>query len=189
MAERRRYSPEKRKAMLVDIAIETFADMGIERAGHGDIAKRAGVSTATVFNYFPTKEALMLGVLGEIEAQIIRMFETAPDLGEGPRHQVLALAKAYEIMIREHPATIKAYLAWSVSFNPDLRPQYLDMQDRILDLIQSNLPPALKNKTDALIVTNAANMMAIMTFDNRSSESLQKFTARLIDALIPVSNK
>jgi len=70
MSDRRRYTPEQRRSQLVKVAIETFADKGIERAGHGDIAKRAGVSTATVFNYFPTKDALTLDVLKEIEAQL-----------------------------------------------------------------------------------------------------------------------
>lgn len=186
MAEsRRRLSPEKRKAMLVSIAIETFAEMGIERTGHGDIAKRANVSTATVFNYFPTKETLMLGVLQEIEAQIIAMFESVPERASDAKAKVLALSEAYEKMIAEHPATVKAYLVWSVSFNPDLRAPYLEMEGRVLDLIQANLPPALQNKTDALIINNAANMVAIMTFDNRSPETLQKFTLRLLDALIP----
>ncbi len=185
MQSRRRYSPEKRRAMLVDVAIETFADMGIERAGHGDIAKRAKVSTATVFNYFPTKEALTIDVLKEIETQLIDMFRSVPDTNDDAKEQILALSVAYEKMIENHPATIKTYLAWSVSFNPDLRPQYLDVQNRVIDLIKTNLPKGMQTRTDAFIINNAANMIAIMRFDNRSNETLRKFTDRLIEALLP----
>jgi TetR/AcrR family hemagglutinin/protease transcriptional regulator len=185
MQNRRRYSPEKRRAMLVDVAIETFADMGIERAGHGDIAKRAKVSTATVFNYFPTKEALTLDVLKELETQITEMFESVPETDGTARDKILALAAAYEKMIQERPAMIKTYLAWSVSFNPDLRPQYIAYQNRLIELIKNNLPEGMKTKTDALIINNAANMIAVMRFDNRSQETLQKFTNRLLDALLP----
>jgi len=96
MSDRRRYTPEQRRSQLVSVAIDMFSEKGIERAGHGDIAKRASVSTATVFNYFPTKEALTHDVLKEIEAQIIAMFESVPKLNEGPRAQMLALAAAYE---------------------------------------------------------------------------------------------
>lgn len=185
MQSRRRYSPEKRRAMLVDIAIETFADMGIERAGHGDIAKRAKVSTATVFNYFPTKEALTIDVLKEIEHQIIEMFKSLPETKGNPREEILALSAAYEKMIQDHPATIKTYLAWSVSFNPELRPQYLEVQNRVIDLIKNNLPEGMQTRTDAFIINNAANMVAVMRFDNRSNETLQKFVDRLLDALLP----
>lgn len=185
MTNRRRYSPEKRRAMLVDVAIQTFADMGIERAGHGDIAKRAKVSTATVFNYFPTKEALTLDVLKEIEHQIVEMFQSVPDKKGNARAEILALSEAYEKMIQERPATIKAYLAWSVSFNPELRPQYLEVQNRVIEMIRKYLPEGMQTRTDAFIINNAANMIAIMRFDNRSNETLQKFTDRLLDALLP----
>ncbi|RKQ71797.1 TetR family transcriptional regulator [Litorimonas taeanensis] len=184
MPSRRRYSPEKRREQLVLVSIETFADMGIERTGHGDIAKRAGVSTATVFNYFPTKEALTVDVLREIETQIIAMFESVKETDDNPRNQFMALSKAYEDMISAHPATIKAYLSWSVSFNPDLRPQYLEMQTRIINMVQAKLPKALQTQSDALIIYNAANMIAIMTFDNRPQDVIQDFTERLLTALL-----
>lgn len=184
MSDRRRYTPEQRRSQLVKVAIETFADKGIERAGHGDIAKRAGVSTATVFNYFPTKDALTLDVLKEIEAQIISMFETVPQLNQGPKAQMLALASAYEAMIAEQPATIKVYLSWSVSFNPDIRPQYLDMHERILGSVVDNLPDGMKTRTDAIITNSAANQIAIMLFDNASRSELEAFTNRMLDALI-----
>jgi len=184
MSSRSRLSPEARRRQLVETAIETFADMGIERTGHGDIAKRAGVSTATVFNYFPTREVLTQDVLNEIEAQIIEMFETLPETGTDAKSQILSMAGAYEKMIEDRPATLKAYLSWSVSFNPDLRPQYLATQRHIFELIKVTLPAPLNNDTDALIVHNAANMMAIMKFDKTPRDVMLKFIQRLIEALL-----
>lgn len=184
MSDRRRYTPEQRRSQLVSVAIDMFSEKGIERAGHGDIAKRASVSTATVFNYFPTKEALTHDVLKEIEAQIIAMFESVPKLNEGPRAQMLALAAAYEKMIQEKPSTIKTYLTWSVSFNPDIRPQYLDMHNRILDILAQNLPLGMQTRTDAIITNSAANQIAIMLFDGSTRNELEAFTNRMLDALL-----
>ena len=184
MRSRKRLSPEARRHQLVETAIETFADIGIERTGHGDIAKRAGVSTATVFNYFPSREALTQDVLNEIESHVIEMFKTLPETGAGAKEQILAMSVAYEKMIEDRPATLKAYLSWSVSFNPDLRPQYLATRRHILDLMKSIMPPPLNNETDALIIYNAANMMAIMKFDKAPQEVMNKFTLRLIEALL-----
>ena len=175
MSDRRRYTPEQRRSQLVSVAIDMFSEKGIERAGHGDIAKRASVSTATVFNYFPIKE---------IEAQIIAMFESVPKLNEGPRAQMLALAAAYEKMIQEKPSTIKTYLTWSVSFNPDIRPQYLDMHNRILDILAQNLPLGMQTRTDAIITNSAANQIAIMLFDGSTRNELEAFTNRMLDALL-----
>lgn len=185
MTTRRRYNPEKRREQLISLVIDTFADMGIERAGHGDIAKRAGISTASVFNYFPTKEALTQDGLEEIKKRILNMFESLPQGHAGAREQVLSLYSGYQTMIMEHPSTIKTYLAWSVSFNPDLRPKYLEMQKLITDKIIENLPEGMKTQADALIAYNAANLIAIMMYDNQPAEILQEFITRLMDALLP----
>lgn len=184
MRSRNRLTPEARRHQLVETAIATFADMGIERTGHGDIAKRAGVSTATVFNYFPTREELTQDVLSEIEAYVVEMFKNLPETGSAAKDRVLSMSVAYEKMIEERPATLKAYLSWSVSFNPDLRPQYLATRSHILELIKTSMPAPLDNETDALIIYNAANMMAVMKFDKTPRDVMVKFILRLIDALL-----
>lgn len=187
MAIRSRFSPEKRREQLINLGIEAFADMGIERAGHGDIAKRAQVSTATVFNYFPTKEALMDDILEEIKIRIMEMFDNLPKESPTPREQVLALYSGYQMMILAEPATVKTYLVWSVSFNPDLRPRYLEMQKLITERILESMPEGMKTQADALIAYNAANLIAIMIYDNRPAEILQEFMTRLMNALLPES--
>jgi len=185
MATRSRYSPEKRREQLINVGIETCADMGIERAGHGDIAKRAEVSTATVFNYFPTKDILMDEILTEIRARIMFMFDNLPKNSRTAREQLLVLYSGYQQMILEEPFTIKTYLVWSVSFNPDLRPRYLEIQNLIIERIIETLPEGMKLQADALIVYNAANLIAVMIYDNQPAEVLQSFITRLMNALLP----
>ncbi len=58
-ATRRRLDPGARRMQLLEHAICAFADAGIERAAHADVAGRAQVSTPTVFKYFPTRDALV----------------------------------------------------------------------------------------------------------------------------------
>ena len=67
---RSRMSPQERQSQLLTVAITVYARMGVERAGHGDVAKLAGVSTATVFNYFPTREALTTAVLRAVKSHV-----------------------------------------------------------------------------------------------------------------------
>jgi len=62
----KRLTPEARRKQLMDAAIACYGEMGVERAGHGDIAKRVGVSTATVFNYFGTRESLTEAVFENV---------------------------------------------------------------------------------------------------------------------------
>lgn len=58
-----RRRPGERAPEILDAAMALFAERGFERTRIVDIAKRAGVSHGTVGIYFPTKEALLHGVV------------------------------------------------------------------------------------------------------------------------------
>ena len=64
---RRRLPPKERKRLLLDYAIDVFASRGIGRGGHTEIAELGGVSVATVFNYFNTREDLVNDVLNDVD--------------------------------------------------------------------------------------------------------------------------
>jgi AcrR family transcriptional regulator len=64
---RRRLSPGARRAELMACALAVFARRGLGEARHAEIAAEAGVSVATVFVYFPTREALVDAVLDEVD--------------------------------------------------------------------------------------------------------------------------
>ena len=53
---------EKRQAIL-DVAETTFGELGFERTSMSEICTRLGGSKATLYNYFPSKEALFLEVM------------------------------------------------------------------------------------------------------------------------------
>ncbi len=61
-APRRERRKEDRPAEIVAAALELFADKGFGASKMADVAHRAGVSKATVFVYFPTKEDLFRAV-------------------------------------------------------------------------------------------------------------------------------
>jgi AcrR family transcriptional regulator len=56
--------PEKRRKIL-GAAREVFAELGFERASVDQIASRAGVSKATVYNHFTDKKALFVAAVVE----------------------------------------------------------------------------------------------------------------------------
>lgn len=184
---RKRLSPEARRAQLLDVAIDVFAEMGLERAGHGDIAKRAGVSTPTVFNYFPTRTSLVEAVLAAIEAQIDDMFAALPERADSRRDRILQVAAAFRIMVEKHPGASKTLLKWGVSFDPELRPAYLAFQSRSLDRLVKILPDnpqdQAKARAEARILYGAANLFTTMFFDDFRGEAMYDFVQRIADVL------
>lgn len=187
ISKRRRLPPEARRAQLLDTAIGVFADMGIERAGHGDIAKRAGVSTPTVFNYFPTRDALVKAVLDRIEANVTEMFERLPAKAEDRRHRILQLAAAFQRMVAQRPDEAKTFLKWGVSFDPEIRPAYLAFQDRALkrmiDTLPDNPSDPAQARAEARILLGASSLFAAMAFDDFQPEEMVGFVGRIADVL------
>lgn len=58
-----RLAPEERRALLTEARIHVFARRGIGAARPTDVATDAGVSEATVYVYFPTRDDLVTAVL------------------------------------------------------------------------------------------------------------------------------
>ena len=153
--------------------------MGIERAGHADIAKQVGVSTATVFNYFPTRDALVEAVLDEVEARVIAIFDKMGPLSDDPEKRILQGAAAYQRMVEDSPDAVKTFLKWGVSFEPSIRPRYLAFQRRILDKLTVLLPHSTDPLTEARVLYGAANSLAVMLFDGERMELLAGYSARM----------
>jgi len=59
----RKRKKEAQQRALLDAAAELFRRRGYEATRVEDVAARAEVSTKTVYNYFPTKQALIVGLL------------------------------------------------------------------------------------------------------------------------------
>ena len=72
----------KREAILV-AAAATFREKGFEGTSMSEICARAGGSKATLYNYFPSKEALLLDVMfRESEADLVRTLQALEALDD-----------------------------------------------------------------------------------------------------------
>jgi AcrR family transcriptional regulator len=60
-----------RKNQILDAAAAVFAEKGFHPTTTKDIAKRAGIAEGTIYNYFESKTALLLGIFERMRATII----------------------------------------------------------------------------------------------------------------------
>ena len=63
---------QKTRKAISDLATQLFIERGYHEVTTAEIAKRAGVSVPTLFNYFPTKESLVFDEDAEVEADILK---------------------------------------------------------------------------------------------------------------------
>lgn len=78
----------QQRSDLLRIAAELFREHGYEETRIEDIATRAEVSTKTVYNYFPTKQTILVHLLSEDRRNLSDAYEAVvsdppADLSEG----------------------------------------------------------------------------------------------------------
>ncbi|WP_299849650.1 TetR/AcrR family transcriptional regulator [uncultured Roseovarius sp.] len=69
----RQIEADKRRQHILETAVRAFLELGYQRAGVREIAKRAGVSLGNLYNHFPSKEAVLIEI-ARLEALKIAPF-------------------------------------------------------------------------------------------------------------------
>lgn len=193
---RRRLQPEERKRLLLNNAVEVFARRGIGRGGHTEIAELGGVSVATVFNYFKTREALVDAVLNEVERYLLDLAEEVYSTTNNPLEAIRAHINAFLQACEDNPSYIKVWLEWSASVRDEIWPQYLDFQNRELELIARQIDkgirmglfePGLAPRERARWALGNAQMLVSMVFDPAGKpQDLEKMVERGFDHMLGV---
>lgn len=128
---RQKRSVQKHAAIL-EAARATFMEVGYERAVMEAIARRAGVSTATLYRHFTSKGDLFEAVAGDA----IEAFEGAPPEGGAALDRLEKLAHAYAHQLSTpHIRALVRMLVAETGRNPDLA-------DRFYDAVKTRLSEA-----------------------------------------------
>ena len=75
---------------ILKAARDRFAEAGFEAATTREIAAAAGIAASTLFNYFPSKEAIVMALAAEALDKARRRFEAGPR-GESLEEDLFAL--------------------------------------------------------------------------------------------------
>lgn len=195
---RRRLQPEERRRLLLTYAVEVFSRRGIGRGGHTEIAEMGGVSVATVFNYFKTREALVEAVLEDVEKYLISLAEKVYAEEDDPVLAIRSHIKAFLHACEENPAYIKVWLEWSASVREETWPSYLEFQNKLLDMIAKQVDKGIKKdlmeaglapRERARWALGNAQMLVSMVFDpSGKPRGMEKMVLRGFDHILGIKN-
>lgn len=101
---------EERVESLLVVAHEVFAEKGYERTTTLEIARRLGISEATVFSYFGSKRELCIEVVRRWYEQISRELEVELPLIEGIRAQLLFAVRKHLLNLMGKEASLCALI-------------------------------------------------------------------------------
>ena len=96
-----------RKAEILQAALRVFARKGYKAATNKDIAAEAGVTTAALYYYFPSKEAMFGEVLALRQAPLQEVRTALQNFGDLPPERLLPMAIAVVSRVVRQPEALE----------------------------------------------------------------------------------
>jgi TetR/AcrR family fatty acid metabolism transcriptional regulator len=92
-----------RRVRILESALRIFAEKGFQDATISEISKAAGVSDATVYEYFKSKEELLFAIPEEITENSIRETEKVLPYLRGAESKLRAIVQGYVATYETNP--------------------------------------------------------------------------------------
>jgi AcrR family transcriptional regulator len=154
----REYKKRLKRERLLNASLELFREKGYEQTKVSDITQAAGVAKGTFFNYFPTKERVllalgeqMLGKLGQVSANDIFQQTTTRGKVKAMFHALAAGLDSDRELVKE-----MVYRGLRLPDLVDNSRAQLDFRAMLVLLIeQGKRKGEILEKTDASFVANA----------------------------------
>jgi AcrR family transcriptional regulator len=89
---------------ILEAAAELFADRGVEAVGMNDIARAAGCSRATLYRYYPSRDALHAAYVHRHARAVNRRIAEQVAGIDDPRERLLTALTGALAMVRENPS-------------------------------------------------------------------------------------
>ena len=114
-----------KRTLIIDAAVQVFAEKGFLLAPVSDIAKRAGVADGTIYRYFKNKEDLLLSIFeGKMDEMLVGL-DGALRHATHPVEKVRQFARFHFQQVRDHrdtAAVLQVELRLSTKFLKEYRP-------------------------------------------------------------------
>lgn len=93
-----------KRAAILQATLELVAERGFHGAPASEIASRAGVGIGTIYRYFENKDALIVGVMAELEGRITGILSGRGCLGDGTvRERFINIVRGIIVYNVENP--------------------------------------------------------------------------------------
>jgi AcrR family transcriptional regulator len=135
---------------ILETARDRFSRAGFEATTTRDIAAAAGIAAGTLFNYFPSKEAIVMALVAEALDEAHLQFERQPR-GESLDEDLFAFIASELQGLRPHRGYLRPVLETALSplalarANPDgeaIRVEHLEAVGRLIETRLPGEPPS-----------------------------------------------
>jgi AcrR family transcriptional regulator len=112
-----------KKALITKAALELFSEQGYHNSSISKIANKAGVSKGLMYNYFESKEALIMEILSEGLDAMVSFFD--------PNHDGVLSEEEMESFIRNIFGLLKRDAPyWKIYYSVFLQPKVFELIEK-----------------------------------------------------------
>lgn len=190
---RRRLQPDARRAQLLHCALTVFAERGIRRAVHADVAKVGNCAVSTVFLYFSTREDLVDAVIAEVERFYVELAEQVHASSASARDVLLEHGRRFRASIDSHPDHAFILLDWAASVKSPVWQRYLDLTERMVGIHRATIERGIREgaieaavdaESAARIIIGYAQMSAQMKLADFEPKRAEQISHMIISAML-----
>ncbi|MFJ5921336.1 TetR/AcrR family transcriptional regulator [Kitasatospora sp. NPDC092948] len=153
---------QQTRTAIADAALPLFLERGFDQVTVAEVARHAGVSTNTVFNYFATKEDLFFDRQAEVEQHQAAVVRALPPDGcpvaalRDDLRDALQVADGHPLGI--HPGTAAFFR--TIEGSPALRAREREIAEHAETALAAALPPSPRTPflAAALAATHRATL-------------------------------
>ncbi len=188
--------PMGRQRQLLSIAMQLCSQEGIANTNHAKVAEAAGVSTPTVFLYFPTRLDLLNAVLDKVEQYLLELVDRSSESKNNSNEKLIAIVRAYSDAIDNDSAYARIFLNWGAAATDQTWQKFLLFQDRLLEKFERIVKDGKKSGEvgetvnpvwAAHLICGAGTIIAQMKFRGLAAAEIEGFFNALVRASLKSS--
>lgn len=180
----RKEEREMRKSLIIDAAMDLFSHKEFHKIGMRDIAKRAGISAAAIYRYFPSRDDIFMEALVRHMKIVEELFEKNVELGRTSLEE-LSIGSVDYLLENESVFQMMGHFMITGQIQPQALDRYNAMQRRFLDRLervndQIDIGANSRLVTHAIYASVTGVVMAFRNYPGRSKEEIRHHIHRLI---------
>jgi AcrR family transcriptional regulator len=177
------------RQLISDAATSMFATRGFDNVKVAEVAQRVGVSEKTIYNYFPTKESMVLDIADETIDRVATALRQRRH-NESLTDAVVRALKEDMERFDDAPDALMAFLPMfgeMIDSTPALRAAWLEVHDRLVVVARDELAARAEvDPTDPepMIAARALAGLADVAFESRNRHIKDGLRGHALEAAV-----
>ncbi len=155
---------EERKHQILEAALHVFAEDSYHGSSMAAVAKKAKISKGLIYNYFQSKEEILISLVVDVFDEVMFIMDLNPDVPLTKERFVQIIDKSIDEVVK-NPQRWKLYM--SLSFKPDVTPI---LMEQMLPKIQ----PFMVQMTNYFVAKGYDDPMTMMRYYSAVLDGVQK---------------